>query len=185
MHALIANIPQKRTIWLESAVSLLACYGGVLLVASFNTSETVQQKLFIKIIAWDPLIKQFHELAEQIETKTQKTPIFVPLDNFPIGSELSFYQAKFLTQGSIIKSYPVVGAHIFGSESLMYRYWSKKVGVAGKPLILISKELWRFDIPDLKKQVVELSKLKEVWSNGQGQGVKNIPFYYKVVQIKE
>lgn len=183
LAALMASFPKKRTIWLNTALLLLVCYSSGLLIANFNTSEVVQEKLFIKVIAWEPLIKKFHDLAQQIEVETKKTPIFVPLDNFPIGSELSFYQAKFLAQGTIIKSYPIIGSHIFGWDSLMYRYWSKKEELAGIPLIVISKELWRFDLPELKQQVVEESELKEIWSYGQGQGVKNIPFYYKVVQV--
>ena len=184
LAALSVDAPKKRTIWLRTAFTLLFCYSSILLIATFNTSEQVQQKFFIKAVAWEPLIKQFHDLADQIEEKTQKTPIFVPLDNFPIGSELSFYQTKFLAQGTILKAYPVVGSHIFGIESLMYRYWSKDKRLAGATLILISKELWRFDLPELQRQVTESSELKSFWSTGQGQEVRNIPFYYKVVQMK-
>jgi 4-amino-4-deoxy-L-arabinose transferase-like glycosyltransferase len=184
LAALNVDLPKKRTIWLRTAFTLLFCYSSILFFATFNTSEQIQQKLFIKAVAWEPLIKQFHDLAEQIEAKTKKTPIFVPLDNFPIGSELSFYQAKFLAQGTILKAYPVVGSHIFGIESLMYRYWSNDKKLAGSTLILISKELWRFDLPELQKQVIASSELQSFESTGQGQKVKNIPFYYKVVQMK-
>ena len=137
------------------------------------------------MVAWERLINNFHQIAEQIEVETKKTPVFIPLDNFPIGSELSFYQTKLLNQGTIQKIYPIVGSHIFGFESLMYRYWSNEVKLPGRPLILISKELWRFDMPDINKLATEQSKLKEIWSYGQGWGVKNIPFYYKVIQMKD
>ena len=182
---LIASSPKNHTVWIGTAFSLLLCYSSALLIAAFNTSELLQEKLFIKVVAWEPLIKKFHHIAQQLEAKTQKTPIFIPLDNFPIGSELSFYQSKFLAKGSILKSYPIAGAHIFGLESLMYRYWSKDMELAGRPVILISKELWRFQLPEIKKQAAEQSELKKVWSKGQGQGVKNIPFYYQIVQMKE
>ncbi len=182
---LMANNSLKRNFWLASAFFLLVCYGGVTLFALFNSSEVAQEKIFIKMVAWERLIKQFHQLAEQIESETQKAPIFIPLDNFPIGSELSFYQTKFLHQGTVKKVYPIFGAHIFGLESLMYRYWSEGIKLADRPLILISKELWRFDMPDINKLTNEQSKLKKIWSYGQGQGIKNIPFYYKVVIMKE
>jgi dolichol-phosphate mannosyltransferase len=183
LAASMANTIKKRTICLRAAAGLLASYIAIFLVASLNTSELVQQRLLIKAVAWEPLIKQFHELAQRIEAKTKRTPIFVPLDNFPIGSELSFYQAKLLAQGKILKTYPIIGSHIFGGESLMYRYWSNNEALDGIPLIIISKELWRFDLPGLKKRVVKQSNLNEIWSSGQGQGVKNIPFYYKIVQL--
>lgn len=181
----MANNASRRKFWLSSAFFLLACYSGAMLFTVFNTSKVAQEKIFIKVVAWERLIKQFHQLAEQIETETHKTPIFIPLDNFPIGSELAFYQTKFLQQGSVKKTYPIFGAHIFGLESLMYRYWSEGIQLTDRPLILISKELWRFDMPDINKLTNEQVKLTELWSYGQGQGVKNIPFYYKVVVMKK
>lgn len=181
----MANSTSRRNFWLGSAFFLLACYSGATLFAVFNTSEIAQEKIFIKMVDWERLIKQFHQLAEQIEIDTHKTPIFIPLDNFPIGSELSFYQTKFLQQGVIRKTYPIFGAHLFGLESLMYRYWSEGINLANRPLILISKELWRFDMPDINKLTKEQIQLTELWSYGQGQGVKNIPFYYKVVVMRE
>ena len=181
---LIAETPRNCAIGLYSGVSLLLCYSSVFLIAHFNTSELIQEKLFIKVVAWEPLINKFHELAHQVEMNTEKSPVFVPLDNFPIGSELAFYQAKLLAQDKTGKNYPIVGAHLFGLESLMYRYWSKE-DLTGRPLIIVSKELWRFDVPELKRQVIDLSELKKIESTGQGQHVKNIPFYYKIVQLKE
>lgn len=179
----ITQHPAKQKIWLSTAFFLLLVYSGFFLMAACHTSESLQKKLFIKAVAWETLIKNFHHLAQQLETKTQKPPLFVPLDNFPIGSELSFYQAKLLAQGQISKIYPVVGAHIFGEESLMYRYWTKEKNLVGKPLILVSKEPWRFEMPGLKQQIIETSELRSILSLGQGQGVNNIPFYYKIVQI--
>jgi dolichol-phosphate mannosyltransferase len=180
----IKHIPNQRKAWFGVAYGLLACYSGILGLAVFNTSELVQQKLFIKAIAWESLVNDFHHLAQQIESKSGKPVVFAPLDNFPIGSELSFYQAKLLSQGKISKIYPVIGSHIFGVESLMYRYWSNNEGLKGANVILISKELWRFDLPELTKLTMAQSDLNSMWSTGQGQKVRNIPFYYKVGLIK-
>ncbi|WP_173238322.1 glycosyltransferase family 39 protein [Legionella antarctica] len=182
---LIANNSRNHSIWLGAAFSLLLCYSCAFMLATFNSSRLVQEKLFIKVVAWESLIRKFHHIAEQVEVQTKKTPIFIPLDNFPISSELAFYQSKFLAKGSVLKSYPIASSHIFGIESLMYRYWSKDIELAGKPVILISKELWRFALPEIKKQAIEQSTLKKIWSKGQGQGVRNIPFYYQVMQMKE
>ena len=151
---------------------------------SYNKSELIQQKLLLKVIAWDDLIKQLHAVAQKTEQKTHHKVLFVPLDNYPISSELTFYQAKFLAQGEIKKTYSVVGAHIFNLESLMYRYWSSKEDLSDTVLILVSKEKWRFDESSVSSRVQELSKLSKVWSLGQGQNLRNIPYYYKVVKLK-
>ena len=74
----IANNFRSRILWLGTAFFLLIGYSStILLLAIFNTSELVQEKLFVKVIAWESLIKKFHHIAQQIETKTQRTPIFI------------------------------------------------------------------------------------------------------------
>lgn len=155
----------------------------ILLLILCNSSQTVQQKVLLKIINWEQLVTQFNQLAHEVEATTHHSPAFLPLDNYPIASELSFYQAKLFAQGKIDKIYPIIGANVFGLEGLMYRYWTKDAMTRGIPLILISKELWRFDQTELANKFSELTPLAELWSVGEGQSIKNIPYYYKVVEM--
>ncbi|CEG59036.1 ArnT family glycosyltransferase [Legionella fallonii] len=185
LAALIANNPATRLSWLKSCVFLLGCYAIILMFLFFNTSQTIHKKYLKDILAWDKLTQQFNILAAKIEEEMQQSPTFVPLDSYHIGSELSFYQAKLLSQGGITKSYPVAGSHVFGNNSLMYRYWSNKIDYLDKPLILISTEPASFDNPILKEQTIEQSVMKRIVSVSQGQGIKGIPYYYKVVRIRK
>lgn len=169
--------------WLATSVILLCTYTVVLLVIIYNPSQYFQQKALLKIIAWEKLVIQFNQLAHDIEATTHHAPAFVPLDNYPIASELSFYQAKLFANGKIDKIYPIIGANVFGLESLMYRYWTKDAKTEGIPLILIGKELWRFDQSELANKFNVQEPLAELWSVGEGQSIKNIPYYYKVVQM--
>jgi len=182
--ALSVNIPSRRIAWIASAFFMLSLYSVIILVAAFNKSEAIQLQVFKKLVAWEPLIKQFHEVAEQVEAQTQGSPAFVPLDSYPLASELAFYQAKFKAQNGITKTYPIIGRHIFGWDSLMYRYWSKNENLSGKTLIIISKDLHFFDDPGLIIKTKEIIPLAKIMSQGEGQGVRNIPYYYKVVQMK-
>lgn len=177
------NHQMKRTLWFSMALGLLMFYSSVLLLINYNKSELIQQKILIKVIAWDDLIQKINALAEYHEQKNQLPVVFVPLDKYPISSELAFYQTKLLKSGLISKKYPIIGAHIFNRESLMYRYWSTDEDLAGKQLILLSKEPWRFKDPWVTKRVIESSKVGQVWSLGQGQSLNNIPYYYQLVRI--
>lgn len=176
--------PSIRSICLSTAFILLVGYMAAFFLVAFNKYEPLQQKLFIKLIDWEPLIKQFNELAKKIELQTHKKPVFVSLDNYPIASQLNFYQTKLMQEKKIKTFYPVEGAHLFGRESLMYRYWTKNPNLDNRPLIIISKELWRFDDPLLIEKSADLSPRDLIWSQGQGQGIRNIPYYYKVVLTK-
>ncbi len=130
---------------------ILSIYLGLVLVVGLNQSEWLQRKLFVRVIAWESLIKDLNEVAVQVALQQQRRPVFVPLDNYPIASQLAFYQKKLVAEHEIKQRYAIMGSHIVGAESLMYRYWTKKRDLSGVPLILISKELWRFDVEDLKR----------------------------------
>ena len=183
--SVMSTEPLKKRLWLSVCLSLLVLYSGMILFINYNQSTLIQKKLLLKIIAWDDLIKKINRVATDTEQKNHVPIVLVPLDNYPISSELAFYQTKLLAEGLISTSYPTVGAHIFNRESLMYRYWSKKDDLSGALLILLSKELWRFDDPQVSEHVTPESQLNTVWSTGQGQNLKNIPYYYQIVRLKE
>jgi dolichol-phosphate mannosyltransferase len=180
----MAQSYKYKIYWLCTGLFLLVGYMCIFLIISFNQSLLVQQKLFLKVIAWDKLIFQFNLVAKQTEEALTKPVVFVPLDNYPINSELAFYQEQLYKQGKIKNKYPSSGAHLFNRESLMYRFWFQDQILAGKVLILLSKERWRFDDQEIISRVNDLSPLSQVWSVGQGQHLKNIPYFYKVVELK-
>lgn len=174
-----------RTMWYATAYILIAFYTTLLLVVCCNQSERLQQTVFIKVIEWEALIKNLHKIALTSEEENHHPVVFAPLDKYSIASELAFYQEKLFKQGMIKKKFPVIGAHIFNSDSLMYRYWDTHEPLVDKALMLISKEPWRFDEWSVVSTTKELSSPAEVWSVGQGRHVKNIPYYYKIVRLTQ
>lgn len=171
-----------RDCWLITAPIALFFYGCILFVITLGTPEIVYKSFFRKFIAWDNLTQQVHRVASRITAETGATPFIIPLDLYNIGSELSFYQAKFLVQKNIHQSYPVIGRHVFGGESLMYKYWSKDTNLTNKTLIVISQDLTDFN--NLKHYVIEKSPLTTIWSQNQVRGAQIKPCYYQVVQMK-
>lgn len=168
--------------WLLTGIALMIAYSTMILAISFGTTELIHQSIFKKFIAWDDLTNDFYALAEQIEHKMHTTPIIVPLDLYNINSELSFYQAKSLSSGDIQKSYQMVGQHVFGRQSLMYRYWTP-MDLKGKTLILVATDSNYFTIPEIKRLSIEKSPIGEVWSHSQGRAVRIQPYYYQVVKM--
>lgn len=179
---LIATKPATKALWIVNALSLLMIYSGLLLTVKYNHSEFVQRAILVKVIAWDTLIKQLNDVATQEERKEQRPVIFVALDNYPINSALAFYQTKLFNNQQISKIYPVLGAHIFQKDSLMYRYWATDEALNNKTLILVAKEKWRFENPSVTTQLKQHSALFTLWSVGQGQHVKAVPYYYQIVE---
>lgn len=170
--------------WFITASTLLFAYLAFFISVSLSWPEFVNHKLLKKFIAWDKLSAQFYELAHDKEIKSQQAPIFVALDLYNIASELSFYQAKFLAQGTIKKSYEVIGGDFLGLDSLMYRYWSSGIDLSGKTLILIATEKNYFSIPSIDNLCVRQSPVMSLWATSFASNTMIRPYYYQFVQVK-
>ena len=171
-----------RNSWLITGSVLLVAYGALLYGLSFGFSENLNKKLFRKFIAWDAMTKDINALARSIQRDSSNAPIIIPLDLYNISSELIFYQNKLLANGIIQKAYPVIGRHVFGAESLMYRYWFSGKIPPKKTVILVSFNNDDFQLPTLNGQVIDETNLKFIWARSQGKGVKIKPMYYKIVK---
>lgn len=170
--------------WHLGSVFLLPCYVVLIVMIAFGPSEKVSQAFFQKMISWENITQQIHDLAKNVVSTNKTEPIIVPLDVYNIGSELTFYQAKLLEQGKIQNTYPIMGRHILGGDSLMFQYWSSKTGLSGRILILISPELRDFNLPSIRTKTVVLTPMKKLWSYSQGSGKPIAPYYYELVQMK-
>ncbi len=184
--AILINNPKPalRTMWFITSFVLLLVYSGLLFCIISGMPRIVNQTIFSKYIAWDDLTRQINAAALGVETKQKTAPLIAPMD-YNLGSELVFYQAKFLKQGTILKTYPIIGKQIFGYESLMYKYWTKDTPIAGKILLVVTEEPSDFEKPEITLRTIAKSKTKSLWAHAQGAGGNIRKYYYKVVQMKE
>lgn len=170
--------------WFITAFLLLVIYSMLLFCIISGRPQLINQELFSKYISWSDLTRQTYAIAVKTEQQLQATPLIVPLDLYNVSSELSFYQAKFLAQGLIPKTYTIIGRDAFGHDSLMYRYWSENEPIKNKLLLLISENSHDLDAEEVSVRVVEKSAITDRWAHSQGVGGKIRKYYYKVVQMK-
>lgn len=173
-----------RKLWLITAYGLMLCYGCMMLAMNVETPKLIYNKIASKCIAWEALTQNVYEIAKDVEKETHITPIIVPLDLYNIASELSFYQAKILATQPMRQHYSIMGRHILGGESLMYKYWSNEDYLAGKMLLVISKELNDFNDYLREEQVTKVSTVNTFWAYGYGRGSKIKPYYYQLVKMR-
>lgn len=173
--------------WIRTAIILFFAYTLVVFCVIFGQPNMIYQHIFNKFIHWEDLTKQFHQIATRISEHSHPPPAFAPLDAYNIGSELLFYQAKLLEKHQISFTYPVLGRHIFGGESLMYRYWStpQQEMLSGHTLILIADRPKPFQFPDIKQHLIDkTTPTSQIWAHTQGINLNAIPYYYQVTQVK-
>jgi dolichol-phosphate mannosyltransferase len=82
-------------------------------------------------VAWREMGEAVETVKRQIEKETGETPVVVGMDPYYISSELSFYLYDDNRAGRIS------GQHLFGSKSLMWKYWVPASAVTGRAIMLI------------------------------------------------
>ena len=169
--------------WILNALALLIIYLCMMLMVTYGVPKWGYNKLFTKFTSWSDLTTDLQSVAQNIESKTQDNPVFVPLDTYNIASELSYYQHKLASVKPANKPYLVVGAHIFGTESLMYKYWYDGSALSGRTLILISSDLKDFENTLLSKLLINRSKIRMIWAHSQGAKGAVRPYYYQTASM--
>lgn len=174
----------KKTLnlWFIGSTCVLFVYGCILFCITFNLPNTVAPFLYKDLAGWKDMTMQAHDIAKEINESTGKKPVFIPLDSYHIGSELAFYQAKLLKQGTIQETYPILGRHIFGLESLMWRYWEMQEEHRDNTWILISSKFQDFENPRIKKYIHSNSQIEAFWTHTSLKGTPMVPYYYVVVK---
>jgi 4-amino-4-deoxy-L-arabinose transferase-like glycosyltransferase len=179
----ILHSKRMRALWFKGSVFVLLVYGCILFCVTFQLPNTLAPYVLKELVGWNDMTMQAHEIAQEINKNTGKTPVFVPLDSYHIGSELAFYQAKLLKEGNIDQTYPILGRHVFGMESLMWRYWDNQQEQHDNTWILISSKRQDFENPNVKKHIHSESQIQTFWPHTSAKGHAIKPYYYAVVDV--
>ncbi|KTD33741.1 dolichyl-phosphate mannosyltransferase [Legionella nautarum] len=171
-----------RKSWVITCFFLLVIYSSLIYCILLDKPEKIRHTLFEKLIPWDNFTWKIHTIAQKWKSKTHQTPIILPLDTYNIASELAFYQQKYLNQGKINTLYKVIGWHVFGFNSLMYKYWEDVGGIQNENIILISQKMTAFSYPQLDQKLISLSSIKPIHYYDKN-GHRSLVFYYKFVKM--
>lgn len=168
--------------WLLTLGGLLFFYVGIIFCVCTGKPQAIYQYAFAKQLPWENLTSQIQELAKNIEFNNKSSPIIVPLDTYNIGSEFAFYQEKFFKHGQSTSIYPIIGSHIFGTNSLMYKYWGNAKETEGKILILVAKERYRFNNLEIWQKTIFLTAVLEMNPYDELNKANQNKFYYQIVK---
>ena len=173
-----------RSSWVITFSFLFIALGFVISMCRIEATHGLYRQLFVKFIEWDELTEHIHTLAGRIARETHRKPVIVPLDTYNIASELSFYQTKYASQHPDAEIYTVIGSHIFGHESLMYKYWDTSPDLSGQILLLVTQAPSDFVFADQSGRVSDTLLQGKIWSYIQMDTQPVVPFYYRIVEYK-
>jgi dolichol-phosphate mannosyltransferase len=179
----------QRT-WPPTLILLVLFWGALMhyLTLGFPGVPYPQAGDLGAMIGWKDLGNQVEAIEDNIEKDTGVKPFVVGMDKNKIASELAFYRQRQGPYDADRKNEAVletIGRHIFGMESLMFRYWfpeNLQLGLQkkGQVLILVTRELQEIDRGRIGSKGWEIGEIKrlELKKNDVPVGV----YYYTIAK---
>ena len=124
-----------KKIWKTSIPFFIFIYLFTLHFLSFGFPFLGYTASMWKYVGFESVAKQVLRIEDRVRSESGDSPIVVGMDSHYVPSLLGFYRAR-------LAEHPVphtVGRHLFGRESLAYRFWSEPPEIKNKDLILISR----------------------------------------------
>jgi dolichol-phosphate mannosyltransferase len=140
------------------------------------------------LLGWKDLARKVDQIERDIASSQDGKPLVVGMDKCYISSELAFYRSKNAGQErkeEILSS--TTGRHLFGMESLMYRFWFPEAWVKELPrkkpvLILITRELHELNRDQISSRGWEMDRVRELDLKRDGLPVGR--YYYALARPK-
>lgn len=161
-----------RRVWMPTIIGLLLIYGGVFYYFSVGLpgSPLASARAFG---AWRLLTERVGQIEKVLETQTGSEPIIVGMDKYKIASETSFYD---FTDRDAVKN--TAGPHLFGGQSLMWKFWLPRSAGVGRNMLMIDFDRKRLAEPSLARYFDSIGEVSDETLRKNGRIVGS--FHWRV-----
>lgn len=141
------------------------------------------------LVGWKDLTQKVSRIENQVQTSEGVKPVVVGMDKSYIASQLIFCGARYGDGNGDKKEIisHTTGRHIFGEDSLMYRYWFPDSEIRNLPrehpvLILIARELSELRADRILASGWTMGRVRELDIQKNGMTVGH--YYYTLAKPK-
>ncbi len=124
-------------------------------------------------VGWSDLAKALEQQKAGLRLASDAPIYIVGMDKNFIASEASFYQSDRAT--SLRET---TGAHLFGADSLMFRYWFPPAILNGSTLLLVAFDAHDLEPSRLKNQYREVGPIQKELLSHEGKPIRS--YYTRV-----
>lgn len=158
--------------WKPVLVSLMLLYAGFLYYLELGLPGMPTDDNMSLPVAWKELGREVENVEREVQTQRGQAPVVVGMDKYFLSSQISFYDPD--RDGVADTS----GRHLFGRESLMWRFWHPKGAVMGRHVLMVSFKDRSLRRDLLEKHFKELGPLhfRSIFRHGRPAG----GFYFRV-----
>jgi dolichol-phosphate mannosyltransferase len=136
------------------------------------------------LIGWDELAGEIERTLDEYEENTGRRPIVVGMDPYQIASGLAFYRTKRAVNADSRELRrgveETVGWHLFGWNSLMYRYWAEPRDFVGRDILAVASNDVRVEYPYYQNHMLGMNNIHPLDAKRDGQPVRR--FYVRLLK---
>jgi len=170
-----------RKLWRPGIAAMLVIYGCGLHYLALGLPGVDYPDGF-SLIGWRDLGHQVRQREELLNAQTRTRVVVVGMDKYNLASEMAFYRhvtedgPEHLPARDSVAS--TTGRHLFGRDSLMYRFWSSKRRYEGRTLLLVGRDADDLLAERLAPHFDRLGPVRQIaaMKNGKPAG----RYYYRI-----
>ena len=172
--------------WPATIVVVALLYGAALHYLVLGFPAVPYPRKALMGMGMEDLARKVDTVVETYERQTGDVPIIVCMDTYRLASWLAFYRTKISVAPSVFEMPKAVrdttGGHLFGKNSMMYRYWHPPETLINRTILFITDD--RKDMQDTR--VILLTEpLGEVQKLAVKKNDKDIrTYYYRWLRVK-
>jgi dolichol-phosphate mannosyltransferase len=178
-HKRLALLFQRS--WLATIATSVLLYGAFLHYLVLGIPGIPYPEDF-SFLCWKELGQKIEQVEDEIERKTGVEPLVVGMDKYTIASQLAFYRTRAGKPKEQFEKEGILNTtsyHLFGGDSLMYRYWFPEKEHEGRNMILVTEKIGDLKDPHLLSQVGKIGEIQEIVIKRNGMPVGR--YYYSLV----
>jgi dolichol-phosphate mannosyltransferase len=172
--------------WPATIIVVMLLYGAALhyLVLGFPALPYPRKALMG--MGMEDLARKVETVVETYEHQTGEKPIIVCMDTYRLASWLAFYRTKISGAQSVFEMPEAVrdttGGHLFGKNSMMYRYWHPLETLSNRTILFISDD--PEDMQDARVMLLTepLGKVQKLVVEKNGKVLRT--YYYRWLRLK-
>lgn len=164
-----------RRAWLVTVGGVAVIYVGLLQYLTTGIPGLGYSK-FIALapVGWSELGRELDSRKAILKKSTRTAVWIVGMDKNFIASEAAFYQKD---QPAAVRE--TTGGHLFGHDSLMYKFWSPSIEQKGATLLLVALNKSDLEGRAIRMHSTPVGPVEESWLVRNGK--KICPYYVQVV----
>ena len=158
-----------RRSWMTTVALACVIYPAFLTYLAFGLPGLgYSTKMELLPVGWSEMGVALEHLKQETRERTQTATVVVGMDRNFIASQAAFYA---MDQEAAVRE--TTGSHLFGSNSLMFEFWTPPASLQGATLLLVSFQRQDLDREAIRRRCLALGPITEHHLSRNGKPIRS------------